>query len=58
MYGPAVTPLSRVLACAEVTAETKTRLEREKKKLNPFALRREVDRQLKVIEAHRRPPEA
>jgi len=57
-YGPAVTPLSRVLACAEVTAETKARLESEKKKLNPFALRREVDRQLKEIEAHRRPPEA
>jgi len=57
-YGPAVTPLSRVLACAEVPSATKTRLEGEKKKLNPFALRREVDRQLRVIEAHRRAPEA
>ena len=57
-YGPAVTPLVRVLACAEVTAQTKQRLESEKKKLNPFALRREVDRQLKEIETHRRAPEA
>jgi len=57
-YGPAVTPLSRVLACAEVKAQTKQRLETEKKNLNPFALRREVDRQLKVIEQHRRAPEA
>lgn len=57
-YGPAVTPLSRVLACVEVTAQTKARLEGEKKNLNPFALRREVDRQMKMIEAHRRAPEA
>jgi hypothetical protein len=57
-YGPAVTPLCRVLACAEVTAEAKARLATEKKTLNPFALRREVDRQLKEIEAHRRAPKA
>jgi hypothetical protein len=57
-YGPAVAPLSRVLACAQVPAQTKARLEAEKKTLNPFALRREVDRQLKEIEAHRRAPEA
>ncbi len=57
-YGPAVTPLSRVLACTEVAAETKAQLQQEKEALNPFALRREVDRQLKIIEAHRRAPEA
>jgi len=57
-YGPAVTPLSRVLACAEVPEPTQTRLAREKQKLNPFALRREVDRQLKMIETHRRTPKA
>lgn len=57
-YDPALTPLVRVLACAQVTTQTKARLEREKKQLNPFALRREVDRQLKEIEAHRRAPEA
>ena len=53
-----MTPLSRVLACAEMSAETKTRLAREKKDLNPFALQREVDRQLQEIEAHRCAPEA
>jgi hypothetical protein len=57
-YGPAVTPLCRVLACAEVQAQTKAQLETEKKNLNPFALRREVDRQLKVIEQHRRASKA
>ena len=57
-YGPALTPLSRVLACAQVTAQTKVRLANEKKNLNPFALRREVDRQMKVIEQHRRASEA
>ena len=57
-YGKAATPLSRVLACAEVSAETKSRLEAEKKTLNPFALRREVDRQMKGIEQQRRLPEA
>jgi hypothetical protein len=57
-YGPATPPWSRVLACAEVTAQTKARLVSEKKALNPFALRRAVDQQLKQIEAHRRPPEA
>ena len=41
------------LACAQVGEATKARLRAEKQTLNPFALRREVDRQLKVIEAHR-----
>lgn len=53
-YGVTQTPLARVLACAEVTAETKARLQRERAALNPFAVRREVDRQLKAIEASRR----
>ena len=57
-YGPALTPLNRVLACTEVTSATKQRLENEKKRLNPFALRREVDRQLKVIDQLRRAPQA
>jgi hypothetical protein len=56
-YGPAMTPLSRVLACAEVSAEKKEKLAAEKKGLNPFALRREVDRQMRQIEAMRRMPE-
>jgi hypothetical protein len=57
-YGEAATPLSRVLACAQVGQETRARLRKEKKTLNPFGLRREVDRQLKVIEQQRRLPEA
>ena len=53
-YGVTQTPLARVLACAEVTAETKQRLRQERAALNAFALRREVDRQMKAIEACRR----
>ena len=57
-YGKTQTPLSRVLACAEVTAAQKAELQAEKARLNPFALRRDVDRQLQEIEAQRRSPEA
>jgi hypothetical protein len=57
-YGPTVTPLSRVLACAEVNASTKERLRTQKRALNPFALMREVERRMKVIDQHRRRPEA
>ena len=57
-YGETMTPLSRVLACPEVTAETKQRLRAEKQSLNPFALTREVERQMKVIEQNRRRREA
>lgn len=56
-YLPTCAPLDRALACAEVSAKTKTRLRAQKAALNPFALRREVDRQLKEIEAARRCPE-
>ncbi len=53
-YGPAQTPLARVLACTEVNEATKARLRAERSGLNAFALRREVDRQLRQIEAVRR----
>lgn len=53
VYGPAQTPLARVLASAEVTPETKQRLQQEKARLNPFALKFEVDRSLKKIAAIR-----
>lgn len=56
-YGPTQTPLERVLACAEVSAATPARLQAQKAALNPFALRREVDRQMREIEAVRRAPE-
>ena len=57
-YGVTQTPLARVLACAAVTAAPKARLRREQAALNPFAVRREVDRQMKAIEACRRGAEA
>jgi hypothetical protein len=57
-YSKTQTPLSRVLTCAEVTDKKKAMLRTEQAALNPFALRREVDRQIKEIEAHRRLPEA
>lgn len=53
-YGPTRTPPARVLAGAEVPAETKAWLQQEQATLNPFAVRGEVERQLKLIEAGRR----
>jgi hypothetical protein len=49
-YGPTQTPLSRVLLCAQVSEATKKDLRGQKARLNPFAVRREVDRHLKQIE--------
>jgi hypothetical protein len=57
-YGPVLTPLQRVLACPEVSPAKKTWLKEQKKQLNPFALRREVERRMKEIERQRRLPEA
>ena len=54
IYGAAQTPLARVLASAEVTAQTKQRLILEKAGLNPFVLNQEVARSLKEIERMRR----
>ena len=53
VYGAAQTPLARVLASPEVSPQTKRRLERDKARLNPFALKREVDRSLKIIASMR-----
>lgn len=53
-YGQAATPLSRVLACPQVSAEKKQQLRDQRQRLNPFALRRVVDGQLKKIEQQRR----
>jgi hypothetical protein len=55
-YGEPQTPLARVLASKEVTEETKQRLCEHKARLNPFALKMEVARSLKEIEAMRRAP--
>jgi len=49
IYGEAQTPLARVLASAEVSAQTKRRLEQEKARLNPFALQKTMTRGLKEI---------
>ena len=49
VYGPAQTPLARVLASAEVPPQTKQRLKKEKADLNPFALQQVVARSLKTI---------
>jgi hypothetical protein len=48
-YGAALTPLARVLTSGEVTAETKARLLAEKARLNPFALKLEIEAGLKEI---------
>src|SRR4029079_16427547 len=53
IYGPAQTPLARVLASPEVTEQTKKRLQQENARLNPFALKQEVDRSLKTIASMR-----
>jgi hypothetical protein len=54
IYGAAQTPLARVLASSEVDAQTKERLQAEKIRLNPFALKQTVDRSLKEIASLRR----
>lgn len=54
IYGKPKTPLDRVLASEQVTEQTKTKLRRQKARLNPFALKQEVARSLKKIDAVRR----
>jgi hypothetical protein len=54
IYGAAQTPLARVLASSEVKPQTKRRLEQEKARLNPFALKQVVVRSLKEIASLRR----
>jgi len=53
VYGPAQTPLERVLACTEVAEKKKAELRALRQRLNPFALRREVDCRLKEIDQQR-----
>lgn len=54
VYGKPKTPVDRVLASEQVTEQTKTKLRRQKARLNPFALKQEVARSLKAIDAIRR----
>lgn len=53
VYGPALTPYTRVLAASEVTPAKKAQLRKLHQQLNPFALAREVERQKKTINAQR-----
>src|SRR6266478_6488469 len=50
IYQDATTPLARVLGCAEVSGKIKAHLRQHKSRLNPFALKVEVERRLKDIE--------
>jgi hypothetical protein len=54
IYGVAQTPLARVLASTQVSQATKERLVQQKARLNPFALKQAVTRNLKTISALRR----
>jgi hypothetical protein len=54
VYGEAQTPLARVLASAQVSAPIKRRLEQDKARLNPFALKQVVGQSLKEIASKRR----
>lgn len=53
IYGPAQTPYRRVIAAAEVSVETKTKLKLLHGGLNPFQLARDIERQKKQINALR-----
>lgn len=53
VYGPALTPYTRVLAAAEVSEAKKAQLRTLHAQLNPFALAREVEQQKKAIDSQR-----
>jgi hypothetical protein len=53
-YGKPKTPLARVLESAQVTAQAKAKLRQQKARLNPFALKRQVEKSLQAIHAIRR----
>jgi hypothetical protein len=53
VYEAARTPYDRVLESAQVSGEKKQELRTLKAKLNPFALQKEIERQLKRIAAKR-----
>lgn len=53
VYGPAQTPLARVLAAAQVAVQKKEQLRTLHAGLNPFQLHRDIERQKKAIEALR-----
>ena len=48
-YHAPQTPYQRVLACTEVTAADKKKLQRQYRLLNPAALKRELDKQQREL---------
>jgi hypothetical protein len=56
VYGPALTPYTRVLAAQEVSPTQKAQLRKVHAQLNPFALARQVEQQKKAINTQRRLP--
>lgn len=48
-YDEPKTPYQRVLDCKEISEEVKTQLRKEHKKLNPFELKRQIEKKLKQI---------
>jgi hypothetical protein len=53
VYDRAATPLQRLLVRDEVSAQKKAQLQQLHQSLNPFALRRDIDKQLKKIDSIR-----
>ena len=53
IYGVARTPLARVLAAPQVSAEKKAQLRTLHTRLSPFQLHRDIERQKQAIEARR-----
>jgi hypothetical protein len=51
VYDKPATPYARVLACAHVSVETKAALRTKRAQLNPFALNRQIENELKAIYA-------
>jgi len=54
IYGKPVTPYARVLSSPQVSPEKKAQLQDLKESLNPFALERNIQKQLKAIHKIRR----
>ena len=55
VYNQPATPYARVLASAHVSVKTKTALRLKRAALNPFALNRQIENELKAIYAAARP---
>ena len=53
VYGAACTPYARVLEASEVSKEKKGQLQALHRQLNPFQLKRDIERQLKLIDTQR-----